>query len=99
MIVYFFLFAEQLLVCLFTWCCRRIYIDKTFYFLLIEHRVFKFYYYFVWYVITRTDIEKSDDSTSDASDDEFVDIVFSSIIYDYHKIMMKLTSIANMYFI
>jgi len=63
----------------------RIDIDKTFYFPLIEYFVFKFYCYFVWQAITRIDIEKSDDSTSDASDGEFLDFVFCGIIYDYHQ--------------
>ncbi|XP_050896086.1 protein ALP1-like [Lathyrus oleraceus] len=39
----------------------------------------------VFIVLTRIDIYESDDSTSDASDDEFAEFLFNSMIYNYHQ--------------
>ncbi|XP_012570899.1 protein ANTAGONIST OF LIKE HETEROCHROMATIN PROTEIN 1-like [Cicer arietinum] len=35
-------------------------------------------------VVTRFDVDTSDDSTSDESDDDFVEFLISNVIYDYH---------------
>ncbi|KAI5439591.1 hypothetical protein KIW84_025108 [Lathyrus oleraceus] len=37
------------------------------------------------WVLTRIDIDESDDSTSDASDDEFAEFLFNSMLYNYHQ--------------